>query len=104
MDDVLVYGKDQEEYDKRLEAVLQRIQSTGVTLNPEFSKDQLKFLGHIIDKDGVRADPAKVKAIIDLPPPSNVSQMRQLVEMIDQLAKFAQNCAHVIRPLTELRT
>ena len=35
MDDVLVYGKDQEEHDKRLEAVLQRIQSAGVTLNPE---------------------------------------------------------------------
>ena len=76
MDDVLVYGKDQEEYDKRLEAVLQRIQSAGVTHNPEkceFSKDQLKFLGHIIDKDGVRANPAEVRAILDLPPPSNVS-------------------------------
>ena len=95
MDDVLVYWKDQEEYDKRLEAVLQRIQSTGVTLNPEFSKDHLKFLGHIIDKDGVRADPAKVQAIIDLPPPSNVSQMHQLVGMINQLAKFAPNCAQL---------
>ena len=51
MEDVLVYGKDQEEHDKRLEAVL--IQSAGVTLNPEkckFSNDHLKFLGHIIDK------------------------------------------------------
>ena len=105
MDDVLVYGKDQEKHDKRFEAVLQRIKSAGVTLNPEkyeFSKDQLRFLGHIIDKDGVRADPAKVQAILDLPPPSNVSQMRQLVGMINQLAKFAPNCAHVIRPLTEL--
>ena len=70
MDDVLVYGQDQEEHDKRLEAVLQRIPSAGVTLNSdkcEFSKDQLKFLGHIIDKDGVRADPAKVQAVLDLP-------------------------------------
>ena len=33
MHDVLVYGQDQEEHDKRLEAVLQRIQSAGVTLN-----------------------------------------------------------------------
>ena len=62
MDDVLVYGRDQEDHDK-LEAVLQRIQSAGVTLDLdkcEFSKDQLKFLGHIINKDGVRADPAKI--------------------------------------------
>ena len=60
MDNVLIYGQDQEEHDKRLEAVLQRIQSAGVTLNPE-------FLGHIIDEDGVRADPAKVQAVLDLP-------------------------------------
>ena len=59
MDDVLVYGRDQEDHDKRLEVVLQRIESIGVTLNPEkceFSKDQLKYLGHIINKDGVKAD------------------------------------------------
>ena len=66
MDNVLVYGQDQEEHDERLEAVLQRIQSAGVTLNPEkckFSKDQLKFLGHIIDKDGVGADPARSTSV-----------------------------------------
>ena len=64
MDDVLVFGRDQEQHNKRLEAVLCRIQSTGVTLNPskcEFSKSQIKFLDHIVDKDGVRADPAKPK-------------------------------------------
>ena len=74
MDDILVYGQDQEEYDKRLKAVLQL---AGVTLNPnicKFSKDQLKFLGNIIDKDRVRADPTKVQSIVDLPLPSNVSQ------------------------------
>ena len=38
MDDILVYGRDQEDYDKKLEAVLQRIQSAGVTLNPSFPK------------------------------------------------------------------
>ena len=91
MDDVLINGQDQEEHDRRLEAVLQRIQFAGITLNPEkceFSKDQLKFLGHIIDKDGVRGDPAKIQAVLDLPPPSNIPQMRQFVGMINQLAKF----------------
>ena len=56
--------------------MLKRIESTGVILNPskcQFSNDQL---GHIIDKDSIRADPTKVQAIVDLPPPSNVSQMR----------------------------
>jgi len=105
MDDVLVFGHDQQQHDKRLEAVLSRIQSAGVTLNPskcDFSKDQIKFLGHIVDKDGVRADPTKTQAVLELSPPSNVREMRRFVGMVNQLAKFIPNCADIIRPLTEL--
>ena len=81
------------------------MQTAGVMLNPdkcEFSKNQLKFLGHIIDKEGVRADPAKVQAILDLPLTSNVSQMCQFARVVNQLAKFVPNCAWAIRPVTEL--
>ena len=56
MDDVLVYGKDQREHDKQLEAVLQWIKAAGMTLNRdkcEVSKTQLKFLGHIITQSRV---------------------------------------------------
>ena len=105
MDDVLVFGRDQEEHDKRLEAVLRRVQSAGVTLNPskcEFSKNQIKFLGHIVNQSGVQADPAKTLAVLELPPPSNVKEMRRFVGMVHQLSKFIPNCADVIRPLTEL--
>ena len=94
MDYVLVYRQDQEDHDKKLEAVLQRIQSAGVTHNSdncEFSKDQLKFPDHIINKDGVRANPAKIEAVLDLPPHSNIPQMRQFVGMINRLAKFISN-------------
>ena len=59
-------------------------------------------MGHIIDKEGVRTDPAKVQAILDLPPTSNVSQMCQFARVVNQLAKFVPNCAWAIRPLTEL--
>ena len=56
MDDVLVYGKSQSEHDDRLVAVLNRIEECGMMLNSgkcEFAKAQVKFLGHIIDQNGV---------------------------------------------------
>ena len=56
MDDVLVYGKSQSEHDERLVAVLKPIEECGMTLNSdkcEFTKAQVKFLGHIIDQNGV---------------------------------------------------
>ena len=56
IDDVLVVGKDYQEHEERLTAVLERLKSAGITLNSakcEFQKDRLIFLGHLIYKDGV---------------------------------------------------
>ena len=105
MDDVLVYGEDQREHDKRLKAVLQRIEAAGMTLNSdkcEVSKTQLKFLGHIIDQSGVRADPAKTEAIMQMSAPQNVAEVRRFVGMVNQLSKFIPNCADLLHPLTAL--
>ena len=73
MDDVLVNGKDQEEHDARLEAVLQCLKSAGVTLNREkceFSKAKVVFLGHLIDAEGIHPDPKQTAAIAQMKPPS----------------------------------
>ena len=78
MDDVLVFGKNQAEHDTHREAVLKQIESTGVTLNPrkcEFLKSELKFLGYIINNQGVKVDPAETKAILDMQAHNNVSEM-----------------------------
>ena len=50
-DDVLIHGKDHVEYDVRVHAVLQRLKEAGLSLTEkyEFSRTQIKFLGHIID-------------------------------------------------------
>ena len=91
MDDILVYGKDQEEHDKNLSAVLQTISDSGLKLNRDkcqFSKGELHYFGHIISRDGIRPDPSKVKAIEDMPSPENVPQLRQVLGMVNYLGKF----------------
>ena len=63
MDDVLVYGSTQEEHDKNLLAALNRIQEAGLTLNKEkyvFSKKSIKFLGQLVDEQGIKPDPDKM--------------------------------------------
>ena len=101
----LVFGKNQAEHDTHLEAVLKRMESAGVTLNPnkcEFSQSELKFLGHIINNQGVKVDPAKTKAILDMQPPNSVSEMRRFIGMANQLSKFIPCSAELMKPLTEL--
>ena len=72
MDDVLIHGTTREEHDERLEKVLQRLQELGMTLNSEkcqFAQTSIKFLGHVIDSTGIRPDPSKVSAILEVPAP-----------------------------------
>ena len=55
------------EHDKTLLAALKKLEAAGVTLNPnkyEFYKTSIKFLGHVINKDGIQADPSKTQAIV----------------------------------------
>ena len=75
MDNVLIFGATKEEHDQRLTATLQRFETAGVTLNMskcEFGVDCIKFLGHIIDKMGVKADPDKVSSVMEMEPPGDV--------------------------------
>ena len=57
---------------QNLQAVLERIQNSGMTLRKdkcEFGKNEIKFLGHIVGSDGIRADPSKIEAITEMKPP-----------------------------------
>ena len=65
MDDVLIFGKTKDEHDIRLMTALDGICLARVTLNREkylFGQDSLKFLGHVVNKHGISADPNKVIA------------------------------------------
>ena len=92
VDDVLVFRKDQAEHDTRVIAALEWIEKAGVTLNKdkcEFQKRQVKFLGHLIDAEGIRPDPEKTAALQDLAPPKSISELRRFMGMANQLGKFS---------------
>ena len=105
MDDILIFGRNQTEHDSRLIAVLKRIQAAKVTLNPEkceFRRSQVKFLGHLIDSDGIRADPEKTSAVLKMETPCNISDLRRFMGMANQLGKFSSRLAEISQPLREL--
>uniref|UniRef100_A0A8C7X6F1 ribonuclease H n=1 Tax=Oryzias sinensis TaxID=183150 RepID=A0A8C7X6F1_9TELE len=105
MDDILVHGATMEEHDARLERVLRRIDSAGLKLNKEkcsLRQNQLRFLGHLIDKSGVRPDPEKVEAINQLTPPQNVQELKRVLGMVNYLGKYIPSLATVGQPLFDL--
>ena len=65
-------------------------------------RSNCKFLGHIIDREGIRADPDKVTAITEIKPPTNVPELRRFMGMANQLRKFSSSLADLTQPLRQL--
>ena len=104
MDDVLIHAADQDTHNHRLRLVLQRLQDAGVTLNEkcQFSKSRVKCLGHIIDSEGVHADPMKVETIQQFPRQTSVTELQRFLGKTNQLAKFVPTLATMTAPLRRL--
>ena len=105
MDDVLVHGRTKAEHDQHLEAVLAKLQESGITLNKEkctFSQTQVQFLGQVLTPEGIRSDPEKVSAVVQMGEPTSVTDIRHFLGMANQLSKFTQNLADIMKPFRDL--
>ena len=104
-DDIIIFGKTQQEHDNALEAVFNRFAKIGLTLNKkkcELSKNSLSFFGFVFSSTGVSPDPAKVKAIHEAQPPTSASGIRSFLGMATYCAKFIPNFSDITKPLREL--
>ena len=104
VDDILVVGKSKKELLKRIEFVLERCQRNRITLSD--SKMQLgtevHFAGHIVNDQGSRPDPAKIKAIKDFPEPATITDLRSFIGLANQFADYAPDLRHNLEPLKPL--
>ena len=105
VDDILVFGKDVEEHEARLQALLSKLQAAGVTLNKDkcqFYQSSITFLGHVINREGISPDPKKTAAILAMKSPSFITELRRFMGMVNQMSKFSPNIAQISKPLREL--
>ena len=101
MDDILNFGATQNQHDERIREVLRRVQKEN-SKKCQFSVQEVKFLGQTINESGISPDQDKVKAIIDMPEPTDVSGIRRFLGMINQLGKFTPHLAEITRPMRDL--
>ena len=105
-DDILVWSNGNEtEHIRRLRVVMDRLHQAGVQISPKKCKlgmRRVEFLGHIISKDGVEPQWDKIEAIVNLPRPTTISEVRSFIGMATYYCKFLEHYSHVKKPLTEL--
>jgi len=107
MDDILIfsYDGDWEGHKLLLKSVLDKLVEANITVNLEksvFGRKETLYLGHIIDKYGIRPDPAKIAAVAGFPRPRKVRQVRQFLGLAGWMRKYVQNFSAKARPLTVL--
>ena len=74
-------------------------------LNPEkcvFGQSEVKFYGNIVGNTGLKADPEKAKAIVNLPIPTNKTKMSLFLGMCNYLASFIPQLSDGTEPLRHL--
>jgi hypothetical protein len=65
----------------------------------QFFKDELNILGHIIDVDGIRMDPAKVDTIINWKTPTNKSLALSFIRSVGYLANGCMDVRIPMHPI-----
>ncbi|KAA0722308.1 Retrovirus-related Pol polyprotein from transposon opus [Triplophysa tibetana] len=105
VDDIIIGGCNAAEHDANLKKVLTRTREINLKLNPakcKFRLNQVSYVGHIFTSDGLKADPAKTKAISEMPAPNDVPGLQRFLGMANYLGKFIPNLSDIATPLRNL--
>ena len=105
LDDITAYGASMEAVYETSRRILQRLSEYGLVLNVKkchFFERRIRFLGFIIDKDGVHSDPAKVSAILARPAPSTATEVRSFLNAVGYFRHFIKDFAKIALSLYSL--
>ena len=105
IDDFLTWGKNEDDHDEILIRCLEKAQEIGITMNIkkcQFRKTELVYLGHKVTADRVWADESKIKAIAEMPRPTDKLGVQRLVGMLNYVVKFLPNMSEIMQPLRNL--
>lgn len=105
LDDIIIVTETFEEHIRLLELVESRMAKANITINLEkskFCRKSLKYLGFVVDKDGLRTDPEKVDVVLNYPKPRTYRDMKRFLGLTSWYRKFIKNFAEIAAPLHDL--
>jgi hypothetical protein len=105
VDDFVIWGRNAEEHDARLEKFFDHVRDTGLKLNEKksrFNTDRVSYVGHVLTSEGLEPSPERIQAIIDMPDPNDKAALQTFLGMVTYLGKFVPNLSKMTAPLREL--
>ena len=91
MDDVIIMGRSFQEHLSNLQKVFERVREAGLTVKPTkcmFFQTEVFYLGHLISREGVSTDPAKIDKAARWPTPQSVKEIQQFLGLAGFYRRF----------------
>ena len=93
-DDLLIHGVDEAEHDRHLRGLLDRCVRKNISLSRKkclFRVPEVEFVGHLLTREGLKPDPKKVEAVVNMPKPTDALGIQRLQGTVGYLGKFLPN-------------
>ena len=90
--------------DQNLRSLMQRCGEQNIKNKVKLRYEELPFLGHLISKDGLKADPAKIITVLEIPTLTDVARVRRFIGFTNYLGKFLLRLSNVCEPFRKLTT
>lgn len=110
-DDILITGQGEtreeaeRDHDEKLKQFLERCRQKNIKLNAEkfrLKQKETTYIGHHLTADGLKADPEKVRAVEQMPAPTDVKAVQRLIGMVNYLTKFCPHMSDQCKLLRDL--
>ena len=105
IDDIIIYAKEIEDFVRAVEIVFRTLLDHNIRLNIKkckFGIGEITYLGHIVDKNGIRIDPQRNQGIVDMAPPQDLKGIQRFLGMINQYRSYIPDYVIAISPIQNL--
>uniref|UniRef100_A0A914E902 RNA-directed DNA polymerase n=1 Tax=Acrobeloides nanus TaxID=290746 RepID=A0A914E902_9BILA len=105
LDDVIIVSGNEDEHLHDIDLFLKVMIKYNMKLRLdkcEFGKEEIRYLGMLISKDGIRPDPESIKKVLAIETPKTVKQLKSFLGFGSYYRRFIPNFAKIVYCLYEL--
>ncbi|GJV89979.1 reverse transcriptase domain-containing protein [Tanacetum coccineum] len=101
VDDMVIKSMDKTYMMANIQETFERLRKINMKLNPKkcsFGMEEGQFLGHVVSKQGIKANSAKIQALTSLKRPKTIKEVQSLNEKLAALNRFLSKSAEKSLP------